>query len=241
MSQHVCIILSLVIRAGSCSVIDHAQIALSKSSAFHFFLLPLFDRITLPTLLAIISYSRVPKTRKERALRHPNQHLHPRLRTQQTRELPCNMHAHVARISNSCAGVPAAASLEYATWYPVAYFSRPISVARVPPLASGANAFVSLNSPANWLSNGDLPVAQRLCERSTRHRGGSYNVFRLGSFRESMLLLCVRRVRPMATSLRSLRINCEMCGTTKLDTICDHSLRRLSQRIESKVRKKRPE
>jgi hypothetical protein len=48
--------------------------------------------------------SRDPKTRKERAhqapIRQPNQRLHPRLRTKQPRELPRNMQADIARISD---------------------------------------------------------------------------------------------------------------------------------------------
>ena len=80
-------------------MIDHAQSALSSHRRF-IFILPLFDRGTLVTLFVIISYSRDPKTRKERALRHPHKRLHPRLRTQQPRELPCYMHAYVTRISN---------------------------------------------------------------------------------------------------------------------------------------------
>ena len=77
-------------------MIDHVQSALSSHRRF-IFLLPLFDRITL---LVIISYSRDPKTRKERALRHSHKRLHPRLRPKQSRELRCDMHAYVARISN---------------------------------------------------------------------------------------------------------------------------------------------
>ena len=93
----------LLFRAGSCSVIDHAQSVLSKSSAFHFFYY--LSSIESPFLLSSLSYhiiscSRDPKTRKERALRHPHKCLHPRLRTQQPRELPRNTHAYVPRISD---------------------------------------------------------------------------------------------------------------------------------------------
>ena len=78
--------------------------------------------------------------------------------------------------------------------------------------------------PSSWPSSGDLRLAQSLCERSTRRKGGgSYNVCRLGSFSESVL--CVRRrTRPMAATLRSFWTNWEICGITKLDTICDHSV-----------------
>ena len=73
--------------------------ALSSHRRF-IFILPLFDRGTLATLFVIISYSRDPKTHKERALRHPHKRLHPWLRPKQPRELPRNMYAYVTRISN---------------------------------------------------------------------------------------------------------------------------------------------
>ena len=76
----------------------------------------------------------------------------------------------------SCTGVPAVASFEYAAWYPAACSSSlflEIDIrSHVPVQTSAANAFDSLNSPASWPSNGDQPVAQSLCERSTQHKGG---------------------------------------------------------------------
>ena len=52
----------------------------------------------------------------------------------------------------------------------------------MPASSSAANAFDSLNNPARWPSSGDLQLAQSLCERSTRPKGGGfYHVFRLGS------------------------------------------------------------
>ena len=80
-------------------MIDHVQSVLSNHRRF-IFIIPVFDRITLAALLIIISYSRDPKTHKERALRHPHKRLHPWLRPKQPRELPCHMHAYVTRISN---------------------------------------------------------------------------------------------------------------------------------------------
>src|ERR1700744_6272315 len=65
-------------KAGSCSVIDHVQSTLSSHQRF-IFILPLFHTITFATVLVIMSYSRDPKTRKERALFHPHKHLHHQL------------------------------------------------------------------------------------------------------------------------------------------------------------------
>ena len=147
-------------------MIDHAQSALSSHRHF-IFMLPLFDRITLATLLIIISYGRDPKTRKERALRHPHKRLHPRLRTQQPPELPRNMHTYIARISNYVPRRRARCSkLRVRSWYPAACSSRFVSVAPVPSLdVSVTDTFVPLNSPASCPGSGDLPAAQSLCER----------------------------------------------------------------------------
>ena len=57
--------------------------------------------IELPLLLSPSSYHTVaPKTRKERALRHPHKSLHPWLRPKQPRKLPRNIHVYIAHISN---------------------------------------------------------------------------------------------------------------------------------------------
>ena len=80
-------------------MIDHVQSVLSNHRRF-IFIIPVFDRITLAALLVIISYSRDPKTRKERALSHPHKRLHPWLRPKQPRKLPRNIHVYIAHISN---------------------------------------------------------------------------------------------------------------------------------------------
>ena len=79
-------------KAGSCSVIDHVQSTLSSHQRF-IFILPLFHTITFATVLVIMSYSRDPKTRKERALCHPHKHLHHQLCPKLTVCTPLK-HAH---------------------------------------------------------------------------------------------------------------------------------------------------
>ena len=126
-----------------------------------------------PLLLSSSSYHTDPNTRKERAIYHPHKRPRPRLRPKQPCELPCNMHAHVTCISNHILRLRARRSeLRVRSLVSGSCSSRSISVAPVPASASGANVFVSLNSPESWPSEGDLPLAQSLCERSTWCKGG---------------------------------------------------------------------
>ena len=159
----------LLSKAGSCSVINHAQSALSSHQ--HFIVIPLLylSSIESPLLLPhphphpIIQYTHL---NSQRTSPPPSPQVPPYPAPPQVsmNSLATRTRTSPAQATTSRAGVPAVASFEYAAWHLAAFSSRSIFVAPVPASASAANTFDSLNNPASWA--GDLQLVQSLCARA---------------------------------------------------------------------------